>query len=400
MKIDNNRLINFNYYLALIYALISIFEVLFWPSNRGLFIDNVLFPFALLHNLYVFVKYRHLRLFYIFLFSIFSWHFLSNFLNDIINFQSLSNALIYLKISALFSAFYYLLINKSITAKYLENSIVIVFLSLCTINILILVNPFGFGEIIQSLYVYRGDLLISFFKEPNAARLSGTMADPNTNSALFAIFFLYFISIKNHDKYLYSILCLIMILLSQSRTVFLMLLIIVVVIYVISKTNLLKKIIILSSSFLLLILYLILKKSDNLFSLINGSAFKSNSWLMRVDSYSYYYQMPDNTKIIGRGVTPSPFETIGFYFDSEYIAMLIQHGIIGIILWFTFVAYNIRQGFIGKLNIFRISSFIFILGISITNTSISNLNISLVLFMFLAISISIDNIDNKIQANT
>jgi hypothetical protein len=167
-----------------------------------------------------------------------------------------------------------------------------------------------------------------------------------------------------------------------------------------SKTNLLKKIIILSSSFFLLILYFIVKKSDNLFSLIDGRAFNSNSWLMRIESYSYYNQMPSNAKIIGIGTTPSPFETIGFYFDSEYLAMLIQHGLIGIILWFAFVVYNIRQGFIRKLNIFRISSFILILGISITNTSISNLNISLLLFMLLAFSISRENIDNKIQAST
>lgn len=65
MKIDNNRLININYYLALIYALISVFEVLFWPSNRGLFIDNVLFPFALIHNVFVFVKHKQFRLFYL-----------------------------------------------------------------------------------------------------------------------------------------------------------------------------------------------------------------------------------------------------------------------------------------------------------------------------------------------
>ena len=400
MKIDNNRLININYYLALIYALISVFEVLFWPSNRGLFIDNILFPFALIHNLYVFVKHKQFRLFYIFLLLIFLWNFLSDYLNDVINFQSISKALIYLKISAIFSVFSYLLRNRNFTTKYLDNSIIIIFLSLCSINILILVNPFGLGEIIQSLYVYRSDLLISFFNEPNAARLCGTMEDPNTNSALFAIFFLYFISIKKSDKYLYAFLCLVIVLMSQSRSVFLMLLIILMLIYILSKVNLLKKIIILSSSFFLLILYLIVKKSDNLFSLIDGRAFNSNSWLMRIESYSYYNQMPSNAKIIGIGTTPSPFESIGFYFDSEYLAMLIQHGLIGIILWFAFVVYNIRQGFIRKLNIFRISSFIFILGISITNTSISNLNISLLLFMLLAFSISRENIDNKIQANT
>jgi len=400
MKIDTNRLINFNYYLALIYALISVFEVLFWPSNRGLFIDNVLFPFALIHNLYAFVKYKQFRLFYMFLFLIFLWTFLSDYFNDVVSFQSISKALIYLKISALFSAFYYLIRKKYITTKFLENAIIIVFLSLCAINILTLVNPFDIGKVVQSLYVYRNDLLISFFNEPNAARLSGTMADPNTNSALFAVFFLYFFSIKKSDKYLYCILSLSMVLMSQSRTVFLMLLIILVVIYILSKMNLLKKIIVLSSSFLLLISFLILKKSDNLFSLFDGSAFKLNSWLMRIESFGYYFQMPSNTKILGRGTTFSPFATIGFYFDSEYIAMLIQHGFVGLILWFAFVLYNIRQGFIGKLNIFRIISFVFILGISFTNTSISNLNISLVLFMLLAFSISKANIDNKVHTNT
>lgn len=365
--------------LSAAFTISSLIGELFWPANYRFLLDDLFFPFGLIFLGYIFVNKKEWRWFIGAFLLMCSWGLLSDLLaNHALQLQPLSSVVRWLK-WPIFCLTIAQIGGLHISKRAVENGIVAIFLSLAAINFVMLLNPLGIGETLSVIYGPKPEVILANYHEFGAFRLSGTFLNPNNNAGVFALFLLFFLHLDARKYWKYVFLAFVFIFLTQSRTT-LILSILILGIYLVRSTSYRFKFVIIPFALVALFGGMLLFRSRSLLSLVDGSAFQSNSWLQRMEHYGVFYDATLNELIMGRGIVLNPITEVGFYFDSEYLSVLYQFGIIGILCWL-FLLFQLSRITIGKIipSGFSLSMIILILGISMTNFAFFNVEFATLL---------------------
>ena len=360
------------HYLALLFVVLSLAGELLLPANVRFILDDLFFPFGVLFLAQTFFKHPKWRWF-IFAFGAMTvWGMLSDVLaNGTVRTAPIGMLLRWLKWPIMCIAIAELGQLK-IKRSQVENGVVISFLVLAGINILMMINPFGFGRWLSEMYTPKIEMLLSNYHEFGAFRLSGTMLNPNTNAILFGLFLIFFLHMNARKYWQYILLAFILVFLTQSRTVMLMSLVIFAL-FVLSANTRKVNMIIIPAGILSLIVGLFLFRSTNLMSIFNGSAFQSNSWTQRMEHYEILFKGGFNNMLLGHGIVLDPIASVGFYFDSEYLSIGYQYGLIGLFIWVVIIGLLLRVSLkVNRESTFAWALVLFIFGIAATNFTFLN----------------------------
>ena len=147
----------------------------------------------------------------------------------------------------------------------------------------------------------------------------------------------------------------------------------VLAIYVLSKNSRKRNLIIIPAGIVSLIAGLLLFRSTNLMSIVNGSAFQSNSWTNRIEHYSVLVESGFSELLLGHGIILDPVASVGFYFDSEYLSICYQYGVIGLLIWLGIILLLLFTTMkADRKSTFGWSLVIFMLGVALTNFNFLN----------------------------
>jgi hypothetical protein len=125
----------------------------------------------------------------------------------------------------------------------------------------------------------------------------------------------------------------------------------------------------------------------NLRSMFNGDALVSSSFMQRVSNLSNALDSDGLTLVIGNGVIKNPLMEFGVFIDSEFIAVLVQYGLVGILLWImVLIAINIHFKFKSVQGRYWFLITVLILGTSATNYAFLHGSIGAILTLFLGLS--------------
>jgi hypothetical protein len=271
-----------------------------------------------------------------------------------------------------------------------------VFYVLAVLNLIMVIDPFGIGEELQLAYTNKPTEMFSSFNEPGYFRLSGTFRNPNDNAFLMGLFLLFFLTHSIREYWKETLIGVMLILLTQSRTALIAVLAslsVAAVIPVIRGAG--KRTWVYLSGIMLMLIIMVLAKPHNLYSLVNGDAFRSYSWNARMNLFIDFWDSPTTVLLTGHGSISKVREYFGLYLDSEYSAVLYQFGIVGLVLWFAlwFVPLMYSKGSL-KLILFMV----FVSLISVTNYTIHNPLIAPLLFAFLPFFVTRENMNWMIPA--
>lgn len=359
------------HYLALLFVVFSLIGELFFPATVRFIFDDLLFPFGVLFLAVSFFKNPKWRWFIIAFSAMTVWGMLSDVFSNGIRTAPIGMLLRWVKWPIMLIAIADLS-KLNIQRKQVENGVVIVFLVLVGINLLMMLNPFGFGRDLSELFASREDVLLSNYHEFGAFRLSGTMMNPNNNAVLFGLFLLFFVHVNPRKFWKYILLAFILIFLTQSRTVLLMTLL-VLAIYVLSVNSRKVNLILIPTGILSLLGGLFFFRSTNLLSIFNGTAFQSDSWTERVKHYGILLKSEMPELLLGHGIVLDPIAAVGFYFDSEYLSIGYQYGMIGLVIWAFAIGMLVRiMRQANRKSTFGWAIVLFILGIAVTNFTFLN----------------------------
>jgi hypothetical protein len=365
--------------LSAVYAISGLFGELFWPAHLRFLLDDFFFPFGLLFLGYIFVKKKEWRWFIAAFVLLSAWGLFSDLLaNHSVRSSALGMLIRWLKwpIICLSVA---QIGGLNITKRSVENGMSLVFLSLVAINLVILLNPFGVGQSLSAFYAPKHEVLLANYHEFGAFRLSGTFLNPNNNAGVFALFLLFFLHVDARKYWKYILLAFVLIFLTQSRTT-LVISVVILGIYVVRINSIRLTFVMIPAAILTLFGGMLLFRSTGLLSIINGTAFQSNSWMQRMEHYSVFSETTSRELVVGHGIILDPITEVGFYFDSEYLSILYQYGIVGGIIWLLSIFFLAR---VTSENILRsgfsISIILLILGVSITNFAFFNVEFATLL---------------------
>lgn len=376
-----------NEFLAISYLVVCLMQVLILPREYFSFLDNVLFVFGISYVLLDSLSNKESRILLLAFSGLFFWSFVSEYFSVHENswLANLSYQLFIIKLVCV------LLITK-ITIEKMENPSVfcriidVSFILLVCINLIIAYNPMGFGISLQHLYTSSdyGDFI--YYYEPGAFRLAGTQLNPNDNGIIWACFIVYYFqSLK--EKWVFVLLAIGLVLLTQSRTNVLVLLICFSLYFFklfISKDGV-KRLLYFGLP-ILAGLVVIIWKSRYLKLLFTGEAFSSSSFLTRVGNYAYLSTYNGWELLMGKGVIISPEEFMGVAIDSEYLMLIFQFGIIGLVFWLINLAVLIKLN--KDKNPLLYLLILLVIINSLTNFTLLNLQIGVVIAFFFGLSLS------------
>ena len=113
----------------------------------------------------------------------------------------------------------------------------------------------------------------------------------------------------------------------------------------------------------------------------------SSSFMQRITNLSNALETDGLTLVIGNGVIKNPLLELGAYIDSEFISVLLQYGLVGILLWLALiVAINIHFRFKSVQGRYWFLITVLILGASATNYTFLHGSIGVILTLFLGLS--------------
>lgn len=347
--------------------------------------DNLLFIFGLAYTLYLAQTDRDARMLLLSFGLFFCWSFVSQIQNGFdYTLSNIAYNFVFLKWAII------LIVSMSITRndtlnKYVPKVINATFLLLVAINLFLIINPYGVAEGLQHHYTSSNYSDFIYFHEPGSFRLAGTQLNPNDNALIWGCFILYYAQTIKRN-WVFVIVAVGLLLLTQSRTVVLILACVgcfYIVKSIWRKAKLKTALVTLIPT--ILIGGIVLINSRYLMSIFNGNAFVSHSFLTRIENYCYLNTYSFLDLLIGRGIIQDAQETLGFSVDSEYLGVLFQFGIIGLICWIFILVVCMKISRFNK-NFTKLLMFLIVF-VSFTNFTILNLQLAVILTFFLGISL-------------
>lgn len=316
---------------ALLFVAACLFDTLFWSSQKSFGIDNLLFPFALGYTGLISLEKKSWRPLILSFLAIAGWVLICDLItHENFRVRSVGMSMRWIKWGTII-----FIVGNLPTAWFspakLMTFVKVIFLTFVGINLIMYLNPFGWGEQLSYFYAPKEEVILGNYREFGGFRLVGTMLNPNNNAIVLSLFLLYFLSLNAKENWKYIVLCFLLVFLTQSRTGMIAS-VLLIVFHLLLANTLKRNILILGGGFAALIFGLFFIRSTNLISLFTGEAFRSNSWLSRVEHYSVFFESSISQQIMGRGIILDPVEQIGFHLDSEYLSILLQYGYIGLFL--------------------------------------------------------------------
>jgi len=318
----------------------------------------------------------------------------------------------------------------------------VLFVCLLIFNFLHYHNIFDFNQIVMPLYCGEDSRNLLFFGLytdgsglPGPKRMIGTLENPNENAILFLIFMLFYLpkekwKIKDVS---FFVLCLVAFLACQSRTALVAFFILITVHFVINKIKWQK--VVVHSGLILLVMtvffynhvfidffhsrftesvtspidsttILVTTPIDSVSisipvpinvvkppvkeystTLLDGTAFKSNSWTYRLKLWKGFLSQFLDRPIIGHA--PQKNYDRWLYFDNEYILFLWRYGLLGFVAYIGFylipmrkVLKTIRSSELSKNTLLLILIFA---TCGLTNVPLSHTTLSLLFFSLLGV---------------
>ncbi len=373
---------------AVFYALVCFLDALFIPLNYSLDFDNYLFPFGLIHLVFVIIKVKRVRMFLLFFILIFLWGiYVEYFYQNTVRVEYLYQLFYFIKWPVLMVVF----LNPGIQLPQKESIHKIVdtiFLVSSLLSIVMIINPFNLGFELQNLYAPKEYINFIYYNKPGTYRLAGVFLNSNDNALFLGAFILYYVFHRTKKAWYFLTLAILLFFIAQSRTVLLGLLAIVLF-YFIYKV--IKNKIIISKTFkksimvFLLIGVFVMSISKNLQSLLTGKAFQSNSIMIRYNNLKHFISDSDANKLMGSGVINDPLKNIGVYIDSELVAILMQFGVVGLVLWSFLFFGAFRLSLFIKYNKFLFLYFLLIFIASLTNYTFLGGQSGVIISFFIAL---------------
>lgn len=381
-------------YSSVGYFIFSLLGALFWPlDNLFHFFDLLYFP-SFLFVLYLISidKGLYFKLFVLchLVFLIFVGLDLYNnaweiHLNDLLYLSKWSK---YGVLSVL--SFFFL---SNLKQKELSLIVSVFFLFVSLFSILIILNLWSTGEMLQYYFSPKKSALLSNFYEPRVFRLSGTMVNPNDHGVLFTLFAIVFLFHNTLKNYSYALLSIFLVLLSQSRTAFILLVMLLTFWSwetFVKKKNIrirgvvLKSIIAVSA----LVVGLEFFNLNYLMLVFDKDILKSNSIQYRINNFFEVFDSSSSSIYTGNGVISNQIEEFGRYLDSEITLLIAQFGLFGLFIWVLFSVLLTLLGVYTKrihTDLWLCMVVIFF-GVSLTNLNFLHPQLAIVFFILLGLS--------------
>ncbi|MFK7785031.1 MAG: O-antigen ligase family protein [Crocinitomicaceae bacterium] len=360
------------HFLALLFVVFSLMGELFFPASVRFILDDIFLPFGLMFLGLTFFQKPSWRWIILSFVAMSAWGLMSDVLaNGTIRTAPMGMLLRWLKWPTMLILVAELSSLK-IRKHHVTLSIRLVFLILAGINIWMMLNISGTGRWLSEIFTPKSDVMISNYHEIGSFRLSGTMKNPNNNAILFGLFLLYFLYTNARKYWKYILLAFVMIFLTQSRTVLIIMLAILGM-YVLNKNSRRTNLILIPAGLISLLVGLFLFRSRNLMSIFDGSAFQSNSWRMRMEHYELLFSSSASDTLLGHGIILDPISTVGFYFDTEYLSIGYQYGMIGLLIWvMILVVLLLKLRTTNRKSTFGWAIVILVFGVATTNFTFLN----------------------------
>jgi hypothetical protein len=384
MKLDHSTNLLQKVFLAIniTYIFVILFIDFLLPPNGFVSISNILLPIILLGQIFFFFQHKYFRIFGIIV-SIWSiYKLIVNYIYPPLTFQELTEIFRLFKLLAIvFSVFYihqysHIVVSRLIVVSFIFQVVIVAF------------QLIGIDYFINA-YVLRPELIDLHRYGLTDVRVSGVFLNPNDLGFFNLLVALYFYFSANQSRYFLLSLALLVVFMSQSRTIFITLL---VVILILSISNYFKnKKIKFNPKPAILILSLIIVFSlllPNTQSLIDGSAFKSHSFLARFEIIGNTIELNKSSMLIGQGYVNDIPKIVGGAIDNEYALIYLQYGLIGLLLLFATLIFSLRliKSFPNKL--FFYTSLVVFLIVGFTNLSFSNFEV-IPYFLIVAVLIAL-----------
>lgn len=351
------------------YIFVLLFVDLLLPPNGLLSISNILLPFVLIGQSIVFFRHKYFRIIGIII-SVWCFYSLTNnYIHPPLTFQECTEIFRLVKILAIsFSVLYVYKYYPNIVPRLL----VVSFLLQVAIVAFQLLKIDWFIDV----YVPRLEQVIILKHGLIDARVSGIFSNPNDLGFFNLLCALYFFFSNSRSRYFLLTLALLVVFMSQSRTVFIALLFIIGVLstYYYFKN---KKIKFNPKPMLLVValVFIFCLFLPNTRSLLDGSAFKSHSFLARFEIIGNTIEVNKTSVFFGQGYVADIPKIVGGAIDNEYAFVYLQSGLIGLLLLATTVILGLIlvRKFPSRLFFYISFAVFFIVGF--TNLSFSNFGI-------------------------
>ncbi|MCO4813379.1 MAG: O-antigen ligase family protein [Flavobacteriales bacterium] len=372
---------------AITYVIICILQAIVFPPSFLSSLDNVFFIFALLNILLINIEEKEWRFITLTFLLFFSWSVASDLFNHGYAMMSNITYLFYfLKWPAILVTVLDFAKRGSVIyrMRYFVDGLLFFVIS---INLFLVFNPFGYGEFLQNVFTPKPYSNFVFFNEFQNFRLIGTQMNSNDNAVILSLFYFYYLMIDSKKWYFILILG-VLIVLTQSRTVFILTVVLTMLFLFFSLKNRMSNMrFMLSSMFVGVLLSIIVLSSGNLRSLFNGEAFRSNSLMVRLENLSSALSFDGNSLLLGRGTILNPIDTLGVYIDSEYVRVILQYGFIGMAFWVLIAVAILKQFKLRSMNFsYWLVLMTFVFGVSLTNFTFSHGGLGVVIVFFMGLT--------------
>lgn len=257
------------------------------------------------------------------------------------------------------------------------------------------------------LKLYLGDDSVHFASALTGYRITLTGSNPNNGAVivfLFASYSLAKVLIEKKNIYIISFFILVFLgFQTQSRTAIIAFAISFIIYYLLFfKLNVIYKII--TFSFFLFVFYLLFLLVDLDYVILGlkmAASGDNNSVNVRLDSLLFAYELFASSPFFGVGPAKSEFST---NIDSEYILILQRYGILGFILFGSFIGYLFKKSINNIKSVEGVTLFLsMIISIFVmaTNNVFSGYQLMSMLIFLLILNVSLERVKriNKTVGN-
>ena len=381
-------------YIIISYIVLLVVNALLLPPLDIISIDNFLFPFALCSVIFLFYQKKEFQRSGLLVVFTLMGCLLSNYLSSGLSFIEFLWSIRIVKLfTAAWSAYYLLKEN----APILRLLITITFIGFVIINALELLEWQYILDVYAPDQLTIDGLTESFFDN----RVFGVFTNPNSNGLVLALFGFYYLISEEKNKFIYVGLAFSLLLMTQSRTAFIafsVAVLLIVILEIVKKGRKFGVITIVIGFFLFLVLAKL--KLNNLSSLFDGTAFKSNSVSTRFDIGHKVIEVNNSNVILGQGKINNIPNLIGGSIDNEYLYVYLEYGLIGLVLSALLIILLSTFSFSYAQKRITLGLILIMLIGGLTNLSFSSLEVSgLFMILFVTSVTNEDKINQQKEAH-
>jgi len=210
--------------------------------------------------------------------------------------------------------------------------------------LIVLVNAFQLMQVSAVIDLYAPNEVLAEYAKRTVfeSRLFGTMQNPNNNAMIMALFALYFAFVQNKWKYAYMALALVILLMTQSRTVILATSVIIPLTFFFRNYKLsARRLIFIITGALAAVTVVWLLDLHYVSSIFDGTAFQSSSLSNRFEALNRVIELNKENWLFGQGKVVSIPGLIGHSIDNELGYIYLEKGALGIFAFVGLLTYTI-----------------------------------------------------------